>query len=264
MSMDWFCHSHGLSSDAKLSLAAQKAGVRRCEMIAFWNCILEHASAHEDRGFVGDLNFDVIAFSLEIDLDVTKKMYVTLHTVSALHDRYVKNFFRYNFVTSKRPMTGAERVRKYRENKKKEPLSEPRENNDVTKCNDVTPHTLHNNISSEAKASSDSPKLKIEFDFVSGKFQNITDQNLQQWGEAFPALKIDEQIAKAAAWQLANPKNRKSNYAKFLVNWFTRAQDKAPPVNGPSRQLPMTFSDISKQKTDQAIEEARKKYAQPN
>jgi len=35
-------------------------------------------------------------------------------------------------------------------------------------------------------------------------------------------------LASAAAWLVANPKNVKSNYARFLTSWFKRAQDRAP------------------------------------
>ena len=37
-------------------------------------------------------------------------------------------------------------------------------------------------------------------------------------------------IARAAAWIAENPANRKSNYGRFLVNWFGRDQDKAARV----------------------------------
>jgi hypothetical protein len=49
-----------------------------------------------------------------------------------------------------------------------------------------------------------------------------------QWVKAYPAANVDGELAKAAAWLLANPKNAKSNYARFLTNWLTRAQDRAP------------------------------------
>jgi uncharacterized protein YdaU (DUF1376 family) len=47
---------------------------------------------------------------------------------------------------------------------------------------------------------------------------------------AYPAIKLDAEIAKAHAWVLSHPKNRKSNWGRFLNNWLQKAQDKAPTV----------------------------------
>lgn len=49
---------------------------------------------------------------------------------------------------------------------------------------------------------------------------------------AYPAADVDGEIAKAHAWVLANPKNRKSNWGRFLNSWLQRAQDRAPAVGG--------------------------------
>lgn len=71
----------------------------------------------------------------------------------------------------------------------------------------------------------------ISFDAVGG-WRGVGGEKRQQWQEAYPALDVPAEIAKAATWLRANPKNRKSNYERFLVNWFSRAQDKAPPKGG--------------------------------
>lgn len=54
------------------------------------------------------------------------------------------------------------------------------------------------------------------------------------FNSAYPAADIDGEIAKAHAWVLANPKNRKSNWGRFLNSWLQKAQDKAPRVSGES------------------------------
>jgi T5orf172 domain len=78
------------------------------------------------------------------------------------------------------------------------------------------------------------PNEKISFDAQSRDFVGITHLDHELWAKAYPAVNLNLEIAKAAAWIHANPKNRKSNYAKFLSNWFSRAQDKAPRVGGTS------------------------------
>jgi len=70
----------------------------------------------------------------------------------------------------------------------------------------------------------------VSFDFSKGAFQGITEDDELQWQEAYPAVPIPPAISQAAAWLKANPANKKSNYERFLVNWFKRDQDKAARV----------------------------------
>jgi hypothetical protein len=69
---------------------------------------------------------------------------------------------------------------------------------------------------------------KIEFDGT--QFLHITPGLRDAWQRAYPALSLDAELARAAAWLIANPKNKKSNYARFLTGWLSRAQDRAPRV----------------------------------
>ena len=71
---------------------------------------------------------------------------------------------------------------------------------------------------------------RIKFDFQAGAFEGIGEEDELRWQEAFPAVPVPPAIAQAAAWLKANPANRKSNYERFLVNWFKREQDKAARV----------------------------------
>lgn len=72
---------------------------------------------------------------------------------------------------------------------------------------------------------------QVRFDAASANF-DVPSQIREGWMKAYPAVQIDTELAKAAVWVVANPKNKKSNYARFLANWFTKAQDKAPAMGG--------------------------------
>jgi hypothetical protein len=61
-----------------------------------------------------------------------------------------------------------------------------------------------------------------------GTWENISSEQIGLWERAYPALSLDTELAAAAAWIVANPQNAKSNYARYLTNWFKRAQDRAP------------------------------------
>jgi hypothetical protein len=75
----------------------------------------------------------------------------------------------------------------------------------------------------------------VRFDAASGTW-SVPDLLQGQWEKAYPAVDLQTELAKAGAWLLANPKNQKSNYARFLTNWLVRSQDKAPPKGGGQRQ----------------------------
>lgn len=72
------------------------------------------------------------------------------------------------------------------------------------------------------------PAKRITFDTSTWDFVGIVDADIKRWSLAYPAVDIRVEIAKAAAWLKENPKNRKSNYGRFLVNWLSRSQDRAP------------------------------------
>lgn len=71
---------------------------------------------------------------------------------------------------------------------------------------------------------------KPAFDVATGKIIGLTEELITKWSEAYPAVCVRSEISKAEAWLMANPKNRKSEYVRFLNSWLSRAQDKAPRV----------------------------------
>jgi hypothetical protein len=121
------------------------------------------------------------------------------------------NFDRHNGNTSKTRAVTAKRVAKHR---------------NADTVTGVTIQTLPEKRREE-KLTTTVSHDKIVFDGSS--FQNVNGQ-LAIWQKAYPALDIQIELNKAAAWIAANPKNAKSNYARFLTNWLSRAQDKAPKV----------------------------------
>lgn len=67
-------------------------------------------------------------------------------------------------------------------------------------------------------------------------FIGIQAEHQEKWSKAYPAIDLKREIARAEAWVDANPKNKKSNWPRFLNAWMKRAQDRAPARGGePSR-----------------------------
>lgn len=66
------------------------------------------------------------------------------------------------------------------------------------------------------------------FSSTSGKFENISDNDLSSWRSAYPDIDISKEITRAEQWLLANPtKTRKKLWRKFLLGWFARSNEKA-------------------------------------
>ena len=60
---------------------------------------------------------------------------------------------------------------------------------------------------------------------------DIYQSYVDEMQKTFPAIDVPAEIRKAKNWCFANPKNTKTNVSRFLYNWFTKAQDKAPRVS---------------------------------
>lgn len=83
---------------------------------------------------------------------------------------------------------------------------------------------------------------KITFDFKQRKFLNIKIEDKAGWLDAYPVCDIDQELRKMREWLLANPKQKKNNYRRFITNWLSRIQDK-----GGSR---LNYDDQRKKKLD--------------
>ena len=55
-------------------------------------------------------------------------------------------------------------------------------------------------------------------------WRGISDEHRSTWRKAYPAVKIDTELAAMDQWLWANPRSRKKNYARFIVNWLKRCQ----------------------------------------
>jgi hypothetical protein len=72
----------------------------------------------------------------------------------------------------------------------------------------------------------ESKEEKIYYCFKSRKWANIEQQDFDLWIEAYPACDVKTELLKMADWLLSNPKNKKSNYRRFITNWLKRQQDR--------------------------------------
>jgi hypothetical protein len=64
------------------------------------------------------------------------------------------------------------------------------------------------------------------FDAKSRCFVGITETDLEEWADTYPATNPELELKRMKQWLLANPKKAvKRNWRKFITNWLTRTQD---------------------------------------
>lgn len=97
-------------------------------------------------------------------------------------------------------------------------------------------------------ASSSRAKHRVSWSAESG-WEGITDADRASWSEAFPGAVISQELAKANAWLIANPKRcGKRNWRKFLVGWLSRCQDKGGTIREPGNRAGPPAVDQTKRR----------------
>jgi hypothetical protein len=150
------------------------------------------------------------------------------------------NFSEHN--TPAKDRTGAERQRRYRENRNG---SVTALRNGVTVTQRREEKRREEEIQPAAPvATSEPPKRRKRSQPAGGivwtadaGWQGITDADRQEWRLAYPACDLAGELAKATSWLKANPaKAHKSNWRRFLVSWLTRSQDRGGTNREPGRR----------------------------
>lgn len=69
----------------------------------------------------------------------------------------------------------------------------------------------------------------ISFSFEKREFENIADQDITSWKEAYPNSNIQQELKVMIQWILANPTKTKSrkSWRKFIVNWLQKSDEKS-------------------------------------
>jgi hypothetical protein len=71
---------------------------------------------------------------------------------------------------------------------------------------------------------------------TNGEFFDVTESHVKEWQELFPAIDIMQTLRNIKAWNIANPKNRKTKkgIVKHITTWMMRDQDSARKPKGSS------------------------------
>ena len=93
------------------------------------------------------------------------------------------------------------------------------DNTEQINASDNPKYTLNKILNKEER---NIKERKTCFNKQAFKFENIPKEKLEKWIEAFPLIDVEVELKKMEAWLTANPKRKKVNYERFIVNWLGR------------------------------------------
>lgn len=104
-----------------------------------------------------------------------------------------------------------------------------------------------------SSSTSKDDKSKINYNYKTNEFENINEGQIKRWQKAYLAVNINQEILRSGAWLESNPKNRKSDFKRFINKWLVKAQDRAPTTNQhPPKQ---TARERTMAKLEKALDE---------
>lgn len=238
--IDYFPLDTNIDQDDKVALIEAKYGI-----VGFGVIIKMYKKIYATNGYYYDWNEQTqLLFSKTIGLDVNKIIEIIDDSIRwELFDS--KLYKKYKILTSKRIQKTYLKIIYKR--KEIEIIKEYIANgvNDIKNLENVIINSINdsNNTQSKVKESKEEnskedniaptsiqksePKSKIVFNFENEKWEGITDKDLELFGKAYPAAKLNIEFAKMKAWILsAGAKGRKSNWRGFITRWLNNCQDR--------------------------------------
>ena len=112
----------------------------------------------------------------------------------------------------------------------KNSINQPKVNSGKNKLDSIC---SEQKISSELEQPTKSNDC-IEFPVLGGNAY-IPMSLIEEWKSVYTNVDVMQEVLKAREWCKANPKRRKVNWKRFLVNWLNEKQDKRPRYDSQPR-----------------------------
>lgn len=132
--IDWLRWHHGSITDPKFQLVAKKAGVRLGDVMVVWTFLLEKASADDDRGSIGPIDYETLDYLIGGDDGDAVRICDSLSARGLITGSRIANWEKRQPKREREDDNSTERVRNYREKKRQETECNAI-NGDETPCN---------------------------------------------------------------------------------------------------------------------------------
>ncbi len=239
--LDYFPLDTDIDKDDKIALIEAKHGIA-----GFGVIIKMYGKIYYGKGYYYDWNKETqLLFAKQVGLEVEKVIEIINDAI--WWDLFDKNLFKkYQILTSKRiQKTYIEATKRRKEVLLLQKYILDGVNGYINKLNaniilinDNINTQTETEIETESIYSSDLKNkseqiLKINFNFSTNSWENITEEDKRIWKEAYPACDIEIELKRMRAWILsAGAKGHKKNWERFINNWLTRSQDRGGTKNG--------------------------------
>lgn len=91
---DWFRSWHGAPTDNKWLLIAKRAGVKPIHVSGTWWALLDHASQHAERGYVGDFDIETFALFAGLEEEHVSRIVTTLSDKGLIVDDRINQWLK--------------------------------------------------------------------------------------------------------------------------------------------------------------------------
>lgn len=85
----------------------------------------------------------------------------------------------------------------------------------------ISSYNSSKNSPSTAPSKTRTPE-QILWDHTRSMFAGISEEQMDEWEQAFPKLDIDGELTRIELWYQANPKKHKRDIKRFITNWLSR------------------------------------------
>jgi len=116
----------------------------------------------------------------------------------------------------------------------------------------------YNTTTVRSKKIASHKKKKVNFNFVrnnkdevvDGYWENITDRDIKNWEDAYPACQVKIEIKQMREWLISNPTKKKKNYRRFITNWLSHSQERGGTKlkKGKESSTPAYFKPFKEEK----------------
>jgi hypothetical protein len=82
--------------------------------------------------------------------------------------------------------------------------------------------------SSELSGPATEPPPVLVFSCLKGEIYGVTQEQIDEWSDAYPAVDVTQQLKAMKAWLNAHPAKRKTKNGipRFVVNWLSKEQNR--------------------------------------
>lgn len=203
----WFrCH-HGKPMSPKMETVARACNRPRHMVVAVYWCMYDYASQNEPRGSIRDLDREVIATGLDMQLDDVK-----LITATMLDKHMIDKDGRLrDFETDQRERSydnSTERVRRYRE-RKKQGAGQGGEAGDE-----------------HGRVQESFPKDPDKYAW-SGKVIRLTPRDYNAWKKAYPNVNLDGLLQNRDEWLSTQAPDIRKRWFQSTSSWLAKRDQEA-------------------------------------